>query len=96
MKYVSYLKQRDPMKTLLFETTDTKRFEHITVKLKSHNINYTFKMEDIYAKSPFTAMDRNHIPDFSKQSKIRYRIFVDQKDMDQARFLLHDPIEDEE
>lgn len=96
MKYVYYLKQGEPMKTLLLETTDTKRFEHTTVRLKSHTINFTYKMEDIYAKNLFTAMDRNHIPDFSKQSKIRYRIFVDQKDLDQAKALLNDPIENEE
>ena len=77
------------MKTLLLETMNVKQFEQITIQLNNHDIDYTYRMEDILAKNPFDTAMRSRTPDFTKHAKNRYRIYVDKKDLDQAKTLLH-------
>lgn len=57
------------MKTLLLETMNVKQFEQITPQLNNHDIDYTYRMEDILAKNPFDTAIRSRTPDFTKQSK---------------------------
>ena len=84
------------MKTLLLETMNVKQFEQITIQLNNHDIDYTYRMEDILAKNPFDTAMRSRTPDFTKHAKNRYRIYVDKKDLDQAKTLLHHAVNIEE
>ena len=77
------------MKTLLLETMNAKQFEQIAIQLNNHDIDYTYRMEDILAKNPFDTAMRSRTPDFRKQAKNRYRIYVNKKYLDQAKALLH-------